>query len=266
MNDVIESCKYHQHDDDRETDAKPDLLRPFRERPASHGFDRIEQDRGRSCPTRRVQRRCLPAPASVSPFTVVTVVLGSPAPTNPGITIPLFVLIGSGPIAASPFGSGCPLAACPLRGPLRTAASQRLSRQSRRYRPRLPARAEGIRDPVELPPPGQLEARSEHVRMSVAPPPEAASAPSGIGASRPRLRRRTTVGRSPCHPTRPRHRASARPSPAGAPARPRRSAQRPLCSAAGSSHHPTRRPRRPVRAPLPAAPPQAPERCSAPST
>jgi hypothetical protein len=43
MNDVIESCKYHQHDDDRETDAKPNLLRSFRERTASHCFDRIEQ-------------------------------------------------------------------------------------------------------------------------------------------------------------------------------------------------------------------------------
>src|SRR5579863_6751251 len=34
VNDVIEGCKYHQHHDDRETDAKPDLLRPLRQRPA----------------------------------------------------------------------------------------------------------------------------------------------------------------------------------------------------------------------------------------
>ena len=30
MNDVIESCKYHQHDDDREPNAQPDLLGAFR--------------------------------------------------------------------------------------------------------------------------------------------------------------------------------------------------------------------------------------------
>jgi hypothetical protein len=31
------------HDDDREPDAKADLLRAFRQRPAAHGLDRIEQ-------------------------------------------------------------------------------------------------------------------------------------------------------------------------------------------------------------------------------
>src|SRR5580704_1175237 len=43
MNDVIESCKYHQHYDDRETDTKTDLLGPFGQRAAAHRFDRIEQ-------------------------------------------------------------------------------------------------------------------------------------------------------------------------------------------------------------------------------
>ncbi len=43
MNDVIESCKYHQHDDNRETNPKPYFLRPFRERTAPHRLDRIEQ-------------------------------------------------------------------------------------------------------------------------------------------------------------------------------------------------------------------------------
>ena len=43
MNDVIESCKYHQHDDDRETDAKSDLLRALGKRTAAKCLDRIEQ-------------------------------------------------------------------------------------------------------------------------------------------------------------------------------------------------------------------------------
>src|SRR5262252_3432107 len=43
MNDVIESCKYHQHDDDREPDAKTDLLGTFRKRPAAYGLDCVEQ-------------------------------------------------------------------------------------------------------------------------------------------------------------------------------------------------------------------------------
>jgi hypothetical protein len=43
MNDVIESCKYHQHHDDRETDPKPDFLGPLRKRTAARGLDRIEQ-------------------------------------------------------------------------------------------------------------------------------------------------------------------------------------------------------------------------------
>src|SRR5271169_3204652 len=43
MNDVIESCKYHQHDDDRETDPKPYFLGPFRERTAAQSLDSVEQ-------------------------------------------------------------------------------------------------------------------------------------------------------------------------------------------------------------------------------
>ena len=43
VNDVIESGKYHQHYDNRETDSKPDLLGALRQRPAAHGLDRIEQ-------------------------------------------------------------------------------------------------------------------------------------------------------------------------------------------------------------------------------
>src|SRR6516162_1890549 len=43
MNDVVESCKYHQHDNDRETDAETDFLGAFRKRSAAYGLDRIEQ-------------------------------------------------------------------------------------------------------------------------------------------------------------------------------------------------------------------------------
>src|ERR1700722_14780377 len=43
MNDVIESCKYHQHYDDRETNPEAHFLRAFRQRAATHRFDRIEQ-------------------------------------------------------------------------------------------------------------------------------------------------------------------------------------------------------------------------------
>src|SRR5262249_19027229 len=43
MNDVIESCKYHQHDDDREPYAEAYFLRPLRERSTANGFDCIEQ-------------------------------------------------------------------------------------------------------------------------------------------------------------------------------------------------------------------------------
>jgi hypothetical protein len=43
MNDVIESCKYHQHQDDRETDTKADLLRPVRQWTPPQRFDGIEQ-------------------------------------------------------------------------------------------------------------------------------------------------------------------------------------------------------------------------------
>ena len=43
MNDVIESCKYHQHQDDRETDAEAHFLGLFRERPSADALDDIEQ-------------------------------------------------------------------------------------------------------------------------------------------------------------------------------------------------------------------------------
>ena len=43
MYDVIERCKYHQHDDDREPDPKTDLLGAFRKRPPAHRLDPIEQ-------------------------------------------------------------------------------------------------------------------------------------------------------------------------------------------------------------------------------
>ena len=43
MNKVVESCKYHQHDDDREPDAKTNLLGALRQRPAADGLDRVEQ-------------------------------------------------------------------------------------------------------------------------------------------------------------------------------------------------------------------------------
>src|SRR5580704_5341920 len=43
VNYVVESCKYHQHQDDCEADPKPDLLGAFRQRPAAQGFDQIEQ-------------------------------------------------------------------------------------------------------------------------------------------------------------------------------------------------------------------------------
>jgi hypothetical protein len=43
MNDVIESRKYHQHHDDREPDAKTDLLGAFRKRSAAYGLDCVEQ-------------------------------------------------------------------------------------------------------------------------------------------------------------------------------------------------------------------------------
>src|SRR5580693_9088020 len=43
VNYVVESCKYHQHQDDCEADPKPDLLGAFRQRPAAQGLDQIEQ-------------------------------------------------------------------------------------------------------------------------------------------------------------------------------------------------------------------------------
>jgi hypothetical protein len=43
VNDVIESCKYHQHDNDRETNTEANFLSPIRQRPAARRFDRIEQ-------------------------------------------------------------------------------------------------------------------------------------------------------------------------------------------------------------------------------
>ena len=39
VNYVIESCKYHQHQDNRETNAKPYFLGPFRQRTATDGFE-----------------------------------------------------------------------------------------------------------------------------------------------------------------------------------------------------------------------------------
>ena len=43
MDDVIESCKYHQHQDDREADAKSHFLGPFGKRTAPYALDQIEQ-------------------------------------------------------------------------------------------------------------------------------------------------------------------------------------------------------------------------------
>src|SRR5579863_4595084 len=43
MNDVIKSCKYHQHQDNRQTDAEAHFLGLFRERAASNPFNKIEQ-------------------------------------------------------------------------------------------------------------------------------------------------------------------------------------------------------------------------------
>ena len=40
---VIKDCKYHQHHDDRETDAKPNFLGPGGQRPAPGGLDPVEQ-------------------------------------------------------------------------------------------------------------------------------------------------------------------------------------------------------------------------------
>src|SRR5215472_1518641 len=43
MNDVIKSCKYHQHDDDRQPDTETDFLGAFGKRPAANRLDRVEQ-------------------------------------------------------------------------------------------------------------------------------------------------------------------------------------------------------------------------------
>src|ERR1700685_703081 len=43
MNDVIESCKYHQHQDDSEADAKAHFLGPLRQRTPANTFYHIEQ-------------------------------------------------------------------------------------------------------------------------------------------------------------------------------------------------------------------------------
>ena len=43
MNDVIKSCKYHQHDDDREPDTETDFLGTFGKRLAADSLDPIEQ-------------------------------------------------------------------------------------------------------------------------------------------------------------------------------------------------------------------------------
>src|SRR5918996_2567855 len=39
---VVKDCKNHQHHDDREADAEPDLLGPDRQRPAADGLEPIE--------------------------------------------------------------------------------------------------------------------------------------------------------------------------------------------------------------------------------
>src|SRR4030088_903729 len=41
--DVIVSRKYHQHHNDREPNAKPDLLRSFRQGAATEGLNGVEQ-------------------------------------------------------------------------------------------------------------------------------------------------------------------------------------------------------------------------------
>src|SRR5271169_1362229 len=43
MNDVIESCKYHQHQNDRDTNAKTDFLGLFGQRPPPNALDQVEQ-------------------------------------------------------------------------------------------------------------------------------------------------------------------------------------------------------------------------------
>ena len=43
LNGVIKDCKYHQHHDNRETDAKPDFLGPRRQRTAPDRLNRVEQ-------------------------------------------------------------------------------------------------------------------------------------------------------------------------------------------------------------------------------
>jgi hypothetical protein len=43
VNNVIKSCEYHQHHDDREANAEPDLLRTLGERSPAQRLDRIEQ-------------------------------------------------------------------------------------------------------------------------------------------------------------------------------------------------------------------------------
>src|SRR6516165_10439614 len=43
MDDIVESRKYHEHQNDRETDARPHLLSPFRQRTPPCRLDGIEQ-------------------------------------------------------------------------------------------------------------------------------------------------------------------------------------------------------------------------------
>jgi hypothetical protein len=43
MDDVIESCKYHQHQDDREPNAEAYFLGPFRQWPPANALNDVEQ-------------------------------------------------------------------------------------------------------------------------------------------------------------------------------------------------------------------------------
>ena len=43
MNYVVESCKYHQHNNNREADAKADFLSAFRQWTPARRLDRVEQ-------------------------------------------------------------------------------------------------------------------------------------------------------------------------------------------------------------------------------
>src|ERR1700686_2412293 len=43
VEEIIARCEDHQHHNQREADAKADLLRIIRQRPAAHDLDRVEQ-------------------------------------------------------------------------------------------------------------------------------------------------------------------------------------------------------------------------------